>query len=141
MGAFDLNVLEKAELVRRATRQGGRSAAARRARVVVLLASGMTWDDVMHALDCSRGFVARWSQRFRSCRMSGLDARHRGRTTGALDRAAEARAVRAARARNDDGGWKWTSRSYAEHIGVSHMTVHRTWMRHGVSHAPGKPAR
>lgn len=141
MSGFELSILEKAELVRRATRRGGRSPEARRARVVLLLASGMTWDEVMHALDCSRGFVARWSQRFRSCRLSGLDARHRGRTTGALGPAAEARVVRAARARNDDGGWKWTSRSYAERIGVSHMTVHRIWMRHGVSHAPGHPAR
>ena len=55
---------ERMELTRRTRSRTGRAETARRARVILLLAEGVTWDVVCHTLACSRGFVATWSQRF-----------------------------------------------------------------------------
>jgi hypothetical protein len=38
--------------------------AARRARLILLLAEGHTWDEVSERIECSRGFVASWNKRF-----------------------------------------------------------------------------
>jgi hypothetical protein len=49
---------ERMELTRRARSRTGRAKTARRARVILLLAEGATWDAVCHALGCSRGCSA-----------------------------------------------------------------------------------
>ncbi|MCC6967016.1 MAG: helix-turn-helix domain-containing protein, partial [Nitrospira sp.] len=56
----------------------GRAETARRARVILLLAGGATWNAVCHAVGCSRGFVATWRRRFAAERLAGLYRRHRG---------------------------------------------------------------
>jgi len=69
---------ERMELMRRVNSRTGRAEDARRARVILLLAEGRTWDVVCEHMACSRGFVASWSQRFADGRLAGLYSRHRG---------------------------------------------------------------
>ncbi len=69
---------ERMELRRQARSRTGRAEVARRARVILLLAGGATWNAVCHAVGCSRGFVATWSRRFAAERLAGLYRRHRG---------------------------------------------------------------
>ncbi len=52
---------------------------ARRARVILLLSEGRTWDAICDRVGCSRGFVALWRQRFTEELRAGLYSRHRGR--------------------------------------------------------------
>jgi hypothetical protein len=69
---------ERMELIGRARSRTGRAEDARRARVILLLIEGATWDAVCHAVGCSRGFVANWSRRFADERLGGLYSRYRG---------------------------------------------------------------
>ena len=67
---------ELMELTRRANSRTGRAEDARRARLILLLAEGRTWDEVSERIDCSRGFVASWSKRFTEQRIAGLYSRN-----------------------------------------------------------------
>jgi hypothetical protein len=61
MDAITLTKAERMELTRRSKSRTGRAEDARRARVVLLLAEGHTWDEICERVDCSRGFVASWT--------------------------------------------------------------------------------
>ena len=82
--AITLTNSELKELTRRATSRTGRAEDARRARLILLLAEGHTWDEVSERIDCSRGFVASWSRRFSEQRIAGLYSRHLGQVATVL---------------------------------------------------------
>lgn len=128
--AMVLTAEEQAELSRRSTSRTGRAEDARRARVILLLSEGLTWDEVMERLDCSRGFVATWSQRFREGRLAGLFSRHRGQKPEVLTPKLEARILNATRKPPTDGTTHWSTRRLGAHLGISHMMVQRVWTKH-----------
>src|ERR1700738_4319473 len=76
--AIKLTNAERMELTRRANSRTDRAEDARRARLILLLAEGHTWDEASERIDCSRGFVASWSKRFAEQRIAGLYSRHLG---------------------------------------------------------------
>lgn len=128
--AIKLTDAESTELSRRAASRTGRAEDARRARVILLLGEGLTWDEVMERLDCSRGFVAIWSQRFREERLAGLFSRHRGQKADVLTPKLEARILDATRRPPADGTTHWSTRRLGAHLGISHMMVQRVWTKH-----------
>ena len=70
--AITLTNAERMELTRRANSRADRAEDARRARLILLLAEGHTWDEASERIECSRGFVASWSKRFAEQRIAGL---------------------------------------------------------------------
>ena len=70
--AITLTNAERIELTRRANSRTDRAEDARRARLILLLADGHTWDEASERIECSRGFVASWSKRFAEQRIAGL---------------------------------------------------------------------
>ncbi len=82
--AITLSNSELMELRRRADSRTDRAEDARRARLILLLAEGHTWDEVSERIDCSRGFVASWSKRFTEQRIAGLYSRHLGQVATVL---------------------------------------------------------
>ena len=130
--AIVLSESERVELNRRARSRTGRAEDARRARVVLLLADGHTWDEVCERVGCSRGFVATWSKRFGEERLAGLYSRHRGQTPLVLTPKLEARILSQTRKPPPDGSTHWSTRKLAEKLGVSHMMVARVWTKHGL---------
>lgn len=123
---------ERMELTRRARSRTERAEAARRARVILLLAEGATWDAVCHAVGCSRGFVATWSQRFAAERLAGLYSRHRGQVPLRHTPQTEAHILEATRRAPADGSTHWSTRKLAAQLRVSHMRVARVWAKHGI---------
>src|SRR6516165_7198721 len=123
---------ELKELTRRATSRTGRAEDARRARLILLLAAGHTWDEVSERIDCSRGFVASWSKRFTEQRIAGLYSRHLGQGATVLTPKLEARILEATRRTPPGGVTQWSTRKLGEHLGVSHMMVARVWAKHGL---------
>ena len=128
--ALVLTKHERMELSRQARSRTGRADAARRARVILLLAEGATWDAVWCTVGCSRGFVATWSQRFAAERVAGLDSRHRGQVPQRDTPQTEARILEATRRVPADGSTHWSTRKLATKLGVSHMRVARVWAKH-----------
>ena len=70
---------ERMELHKQAGARNTRADSARHARLILLLAKGLTWAQIRAKLDCSDSYIARWSKRFASDRLAGLFARHAGR--------------------------------------------------------------
>lgn len=70
---------ERMELQRQAVARNAHADSARRARLILLLADGLTWAEIRSKLDCSDSYIDRWSKRFETDRLAGLFARHAGR--------------------------------------------------------------
>ena len=125
-----LTKAELHELTDRVRSRTGRAEDARRARVILLLAEGLTWDDVCERAECSRGFVALWARRFRAERLAGLYSRHRGQKPFGCTPSVEAKILNATRKPPTDGSTHWSTRRLAAKLGVSHMMVARVWSKH-----------
>ncbi|HET7291479.1 MAG TPA: IS630 family transposase [Vicinamibacteria bacterium] len=116
-------------------RQRSRTARAddvRRARMILMLADGETFDTIQEKLDCSRTYITRWKGRFVTGGLAALYPRYRGRKATALTPAMEARILAATKKKPTDGSTHWSTRRLAEKLGVSHMLVHRAWARAGI---------
>src|SRR6266851_1081024 len=130
--AITLTNSELMELTRRANSRSHRAEDARRARLILLLAEGHTWDEVSERIDCSRGFVASWSRRFTEQRIAGLYSRHWGQVPTVLTPQLEARILEATRHAPTSGVTHWSTRKLGAHLEVSHMMVARVWRKHGL---------
>src|SRR5579863_4923599 len=129
--AITLTNAERMELTRRASSRTDRAEDARRARLILLLADGHTWDEASERIDCSRGFVASWSKRFAEQRIAGLYSRHIGQVASVLSPELEARILESTR-HAPRSATHWTTRKLAEQLGISHMMVARVWRKHGL---------
>jgi transposase len=112
----------------------------RRSRIILLLASGMSQAAVAAQLGVSRRTVAIWRQRFLEGGAGALehDRPGRGRPKG---RSADAvAAITAAMAALPAGQDRWTARTLAKYVGVSHSTVLRVW-RDKQAYAPPEGAK
>ena len=127
-----LTKAERMELERRVASRTGRAEDARRARAILLLAEGHTWDEACDRVPCSRGFLASWSERFAEQRIAGLYSRHIGQVASVLTPELEARILDATRRAPPDGATHWSTRKLGEHLEVSHMMVARVWRKHGL---------
>jgi transposase len=92
-----LTKTERMELERRVASRTGRAEDARRARAILLLSEGHTWDEACDRVPCSRGFLASWSRRFEEQRIAGLFSRHLGQMSTVLTPELEAKILEATR--------------------------------------------
>src|SRR5258708_3705386 len=130
-----LTETEIIELQRRASERAVRAESARHARLILLLAEGLTWAEIRAKLDCSDSYIDRWSKRFAADRLAGLFARHAGRERYKVTDRLEARVLaRTTKHTPADGSTHWSSRKLAAELGgdISHMTVARIWAKHGI---------
>src|SRR3989304_8847181 len=97
-GVMKLTESERMELQRQAGARNGRADSARHARLILLLADGLTWAEVRAKLDCNDSYIDRWSKRFAADRLAGLFARYAGRgrhkVTGRIEARVLARTTR-----------------------------------------------
>src|SRR5438128_1045548 len=124
---------ERMELAKQASSRSGRAEDSRRARLVLLLAEGHTWDAICDRLPCSRGFIDSWCKRFAAERVAGLYSRHRGQAASVLTPRLEARILGwTLKRKPTDGATHWSTRKLGQALGVSHMMVARVWAKHGL---------
>lgn len=121
------------ELTRRANSRTDRAEDARRARLILLLDEGHTWDEVSERIECSRGFVASWSKRFAEQRIAGLYSRHLGQVATVLTPQLEAKILEwTVKREPSDGSTHWSTRKLGEALGISHMMIARVWRKHAL---------
>lgn len=126
---------ESIELHRRANARTASAESARHARLILLLADGLTWAEIRAKLNCSDSYIDRWSKRFATDRLAGLFARHTGRDRYKVTDRLEARVLaRTTKHKPADGSTHWSTRKLAAELGdgISHMTVARIWAKHGI---------
>ena len=133
MSTITLSDAERMELSRRASSRAGRADDARRARLILLLASGDTWATIRGKLDCNDAFIDRWSKRFVGERLAGLFSRHAGQEASTLTPRLEARILEwTVKRKPTDGSTHWSTRKLGKQLGVSHMMVARVWRKHAL---------
>ncbi len=122
------------ELQRQAGALNGRADSARHARLVLLLADGLTWAQIPAKLDCGDRYIDRWSKRFADERLAGLFARYAGRAHYQVTDRIEARVLAwTTKHTPGDGSTHWSSRKLAAQLGdISHMTVPRIWAKYAL---------
>ena len=121
---------EPRELKRRARSRTIRQEDARRAQLILLLASGATWVSIQARLDCTPAFINKWSKRFRESRLPALTSRKaKGSPPTVLTPELEAKILAVTRTPPPDGSTHWSTRRLGKHLGVSHTVVHRAWTR------------
>jgi transposase len=126
---------ERIELQHQAEAHNGRADSARHAKLILLLAEGLSWAEIRARLHCSDSYIARWSKRFSMERLAGLYSKHAGRERYKVTDRLESRVLtRTTRHMPADGSGQWSSRKMAAELGgaISHTTVARIWAKHGI---------
>ncbi len=128
-----LSADERAAL-RRAIRAGaGRADVARRARLVLLLADGLSYSTITTMTGSSSRTIARVKHRFLDSRVESLRGRHRGSKRRVLTPALEARILRWTTRPPTDGTTHWSTRRLARALGVKHTLVATVWRHAGLA--------
>lgn len=120
-----LTDFEQKELSRRSRSQSLRAEDVQRARLILMLANGESYQGVIERLSCSPTWINRWRRRFLQARLAGLYSKHHGRAVQKRTPALQAKILDAVRKPPSDGSTHWSTRKLAVHVGTSHMMVAR----------------
>src|SRR5215213_4563194 len=111
----------------------GRADVARRARIVLRLAAGASYAEIVRGLGESTRSIAKWKQRFLEARIAGLNGRYRKNAPTVLMPALEARILAWTRKPPANGATQWSTRTLAAALNLSsHTFVQRAWKRAGL---------
>jgi len=115
--------------------QSGQAAPARRARVILMSADGVAFNEIRQRLGCDVRFIQRWRERFANDRVAGLTSQPRGRPGNKVDPRLEARVLRYSVTRKPaDGSTHWSSRKLSAELRgmISHNAIAKIWRAHGI---------
>src|SRR5438477_12089246 len=98
-----------------------------RARLILALADGATYVEIMRSLCTTAPTISRWKQRFEQNGIAGLDPRHKGSQPRVTTAQVQARIARRTQQKPADGSTHWSCRKMAEALGISKSTVQRVW--------------
>ena len=127
-----LSEAERLELETHVRRRKSSHGAARRARIVLLAAAGLSNMAIAEKLDISRLTVATWRRRFADQRLDGLDDEPRPGAPRQIGDDKIAEVVTTTLETTPDNATHWSRRSMARATGVSTTTVHRIWGAFGL---------
>ena len=121
-----LTTEERNELERRVKASTASKRESERAEIILLRAAGFGQQAVAEELDCSSLMVSKWTARFRREGLAGLeDKAGRGRKPSLPSEVLE-RAITNVN-RPPKGRERWSTRSMAKKLGISHTSVQRVW--------------
>ncbi len=127
-----LSEAERVELETHVRRRKSSHGAARRARIVLLAADGLSNTAIAEKLDISRLTVATWRRRFADKRLDGLDDEPRPGAPRQIGDDKIAEVVTRTLETMPENATHWSRRSMARATGVSTTTVHRIWGAFGL---------
>ena len=96
-----------------------------RARLILALADGKTYNAIKQELDTTARTISRWKQRFEDSGIEGLEAKHKGSKLRTATPAVQAKVCRKVQQRPQDGSTHWSVRKLAAEMGLSKSSVHR----------------
>lgn len=103
-----------------------------RARLILMLAEGASFNTIKRQLRTTAPTISRWKSRFIDSGLDGLDTHHPGQSARVMTPALRARILSATRKKPSDGSTHWSCRKLAAVLGVGKDTVHRTWKEAGL---------
>jgi transposase len=106
---------------------------ARRARVILGLADGLSYGALTRLVGWSSATTAKWKARFLADRVDGLRSQHLGSRPTVLTPRLEARIVKwTIQHAPPDGSTHWSTRKLGRVLGVQHTVIARAWQRAGL---------
>jgi transposase len=96
-----------------------------RARLILALADGKTYEAVQRELQSTARTISRWKQRFEESGIEGLEAKHKGSKPRFATPSVQAKVCRKVQQKPQDGSTHWSVRKLAAEMGVSKSSVHR----------------
>src|SRR6478672_4812310 len=96
-----------------------------RARLILALADGMTYEAVKSSLRTTAPTISRWKQRFEQSGIEGLEPQHKGSKPRTATPAVQAKICRKVQQKPQDGSTQWSVRKLAAETGISRSSVHR----------------
>jgi transposase len=103
-----------------------------RAKLILMLADGVSFRTIKQRLQTTAPTIIRWKQRFLASGLDGLDTHHPGQTAWVLTPVLRARILGATRKKPSDGSTHWSCRKLASALHVSKDAVHRVWTEAGL---------
>lgn len=103
-----------------------------RAKLILMLAEGMTFAAIRERLGTTTPTIIRWKERFLAAGIDGLDTSHPGQQPYRLTPHLRARVLNATRKKPADGSTHWSCRKLAQVLGISKDLVHRIWQEAGI---------
>jgi transposase len=98
-----------------------------RAKIILLLADGCSYDAIKSKLDTTAPTISRWKKRFLEQGLDGLETHRPGQPPPKLTARLRARILNATRRKPRDGSTHWSCRKLASDLGISKDLVHRVW--------------
>lgn len=132
MSTLNLTTEERHALLSLARLRSAPAADVKRARLIMMLDEGLSWNTIGERLPCTPDYISRWKRRFERERMAGLYARHRGSEPAGDAAKVEARVLAWTQKAPSDGSTHWSTRKLGKALGISHMMVARIWAKHGL---------
>ena len=129
---LDLTTEERTALLSLARSRAAPAADVKRARLIMMLDDGVSWNAISEQLPCTADYISRWKRRFERERIGGLYARHRGSEPAQDAAKLEARVLAWTRKAPSDGSTQWSTRRLGKALGISHMMIARIWAKHGL---------
>ena len=103
-----------------------------RFRIILLAADGFTNKEISEKVNLSRPSVGKWRKRYSEKSLEGLhDELRPGRPRTVLDEKV-AELIHKTLKTKPEGATHWSTRTMADEIGISHMTVSRVWQTFGL---------
>jgi len=96
-----------------------------RARLILALADGWTYETIKQRLHTTARTISRWKQRFEESGIDGLEPRHKGSKPRTATPAVQAKICRKVQHKPHDGSTHWSVRKLAAAMGVSKSSVQR----------------
>ena len=103
-----------------------------RAKLILMLADGLSFSRIKERLQTTAPTIARWKQRFLEAGLEGLDTYHPGQKATVLTPTLRAKILAATRKKPSDGSTHWSCRKLAAAVGASKDMVHRVWREAGL---------
>lgn len=127
-----LSGAQKAELSRIAQSRSLPAGYVFRARLILMLAEGGSYNLIKLRLKTTAPTISRWKQRFLADGLDGLDTSHPGQKPSVLTPKLRARILAATRKPPTDGSTLWSCRKLAAALNVTKDTVHRVGQEAGL---------
>jgi transposase len=131
--AVSVTESDRVELVRLVRGRNTPQKVVQRAKIVLLTADGVPTSAIVREVGTSYPTVTRWRARYAAAGVAGLlhDASRPGRKRRITE--AQVKAVVEQTLRTTPrGATHWSTRTMAAELGLSHVTIHRIWKRHGL---------
>ena len=129
---LELSEDERIELEKLSRSRTAAAAVVQRAQMILAMADGVAYGDLVERFDTSTTTLTRWRKRYKQRGLAGLTDKLKKGRGDRITAEDEAKILAATQKPPPKPLTHWTSRRLAKKLGYSHSTITRVWKRAGI---------